>query len=79
MVSETFNYSRIDRQKAKMKRNIEKHFPTVGRHFHRIGMRPKVCPVCLSLFSVHDKFDIFGVFTYTWYLCLSGWLISIVR
>jgi len=42
LVSETFNYSRLDRQKAKMKRNIDKHFPTVGRHFHRIGLRPKV-------------------------------------
>ncbi|XP_059482798.1 phosphatidylinositol 4-kinase type 2-alpha isoform X2 [Neocloeon triangulifer] len=42
LVSETFNYSRIDRQKAKVKRNIDKHFPNVGRHFHRIGLRPKV-------------------------------------
>ncbi|KAF4518427.1 hypothetical protein B566_EDAN002080 [Ephemera danica] len=27
---------------ARMKRNIDKHFPQVGRHFHRIGLRPKV-------------------------------------
>ncbi|XP_047115441.1 phosphatidylinositol 4-kinase type 2-alpha isoform X1 [Schistocerca piceifrons] len=42
LVSETFNYPRIDREKARMKRAIMAQFPNVGRHFNRIGLRPKV-------------------------------------
>ncbi|XP_065352218.1 phosphatidylinositol 4-kinase type 2-alpha isoform X1 [Cloeon dipterum] len=54
LVSETFNYSRIDRQKAKLKRNIDKRFPNVGRHFHRIGLRPKVGSFQLFVDSYKD-------------------------
>lgn len=42
LVSETFNYPRIDREKARVKRAIMEQFPNVGRHFNRIGLRPKV-------------------------------------
>ncbi|XP_021942487.1 phosphatidylinositol 4-kinase type 2-alpha isoform X2 [Zootermopsis nevadensis] len=42
LVSETFNYPRIDREKARVKRAIMDQFPTVGRRFNRIGLRPKV-------------------------------------
>jgi phosphatidylinositol 4-kinase type 2 len=42
LVSETFNYPRIDREKTRVKRVINEQFPIVGRHFNRIGLRPKV-------------------------------------
>jgi len=42
LASETFNYLPIDRQKAKAKRIVSERFPKVGRHFHRIGLPPKV-------------------------------------
>jgi phosphatidylinositol 4-kinase type 2 len=41
LVSETFNYPRIDRQKARMKRAIMEQFPNVGLRFNRIGLPPK--------------------------------------
>ncbi|XP_075737940.1 phosphatidylinositol 4-kinase II alpha isoform X3 [Rhipicephalus microplus] len=42
LVSETFNYSALDRTKARTKKNVTERFPKVGRHFHRIGLPPKV-------------------------------------
>ncbi|XP_076651379.1 phosphatidylinositol 4-kinase type 2-alpha-like [Halictus rubicundus] len=42
LVSKTFNYPRLDRQKARMKQAIMDQFPTVGSHFNRIGLPPKV-------------------------------------
>lgn len=42
LASETFNYSAIDRAKARTKKNVSERFPKVGRHFHRIGLPPKV-------------------------------------
>ncbi|BFZ01304.1 hypothetical protein BsWGS_04342 [Bradybaena similaris] len=39
--SETFNYSAIDRAKARTKRNIYNRMPSVGKHFSRIGLPPK--------------------------------------
>lgn len=42
LASETFNYLRIDREKARAKKMVSEHFPKVGRHFHRIGLPPKV-------------------------------------
>jgi len=42
LVSEVFNYPRLDRQKARMKQAIMDQFPTVGSHFNRIGLPPKV-------------------------------------
>ncbi|KRT81313.1 hypothetical protein AMK59_5896 [Oryctes borbonicus] len=41
LVSDTFNYLRIDRQKARMKRAIMEQFPNVGLRFNRIGLSPK--------------------------------------
>jgi hypothetical protein len=49
LVSETFNYPRLDREKARMKRAIMEQFPNVGRHFNRIGLRPKVISSFLFL------------------------------
>ncbi|KAK7010015.1 phosphatidylinositol 4-kinase type 2-alpha-like isoform X1 [Biomphalaria glabrata] len=42
LASETFNYSAIDRAKARTKRNIYNRVPSVGRHFNRIGLPPKI-------------------------------------
>lgn len=42
LVSQTFHYPRIDRQKARMKRAIMEQFPNVGLRFNRIGLPPKV-------------------------------------
>ncbi|KAH9524972.1 Phosphatidylinositol 4-kinase type 2-alpha [Bulinus truncatus] len=42
LASETFNYSAIDRAKAMTKRNIYNKVPSVGRHFNRIGLPPKI-------------------------------------
>ncbi|KAK8405824.1 hypothetical protein O3P69_001946 [Scylla paramamosain] len=42
LASETFNYTRIDREKSRAKKMVSERFPKVGRHFHRIGLPPKV-------------------------------------
>ncbi|XP_041921263.1 phosphatidylinositol 4-kinase type 2-alpha-like [Alosa pseudoharengus] len=42
LASETFNYSAIDRVKAKGKRLALEKVPKVGQRFHRIGLPPKV-------------------------------------
>lgn len=42
MVSETFNYSAIDRAKSNIKKDVTNRLPNVGRHFNRIGLPPKV-------------------------------------
>lgn len=39
LVSETFNYPRIDRQKAKLKRTIKEHYPSA--RFNRMTLPPK--------------------------------------
>ncbi|XP_048220156.1 phosphatidylinositol 4-kinase type 2-beta isoform X2 [Perognathus longimembris pacificus] len=41
LVSETFNYSAIDRAKSKGKKYALEKVPKVGRKFHRIGLPPK--------------------------------------
>lgn len=41
LVSETFNYPRIVRQKARIKRSIMEQFPNVGVRFNRVGLPPK--------------------------------------
>jgi phosphatidylinositol 4-kinase type 2 len=41
LVSETFNYPRIDREKARYKRVVSERFPFFGRRFNRIGLPPK--------------------------------------
>lgn len=40
MVSETFNYSRIDRQKARIKKTIKERIPAA--RFNRMSLPPKV-------------------------------------
>lgn len=50
LVSETFNYPRIDREKARMKRAIMEQFPNVGLRFNRIGLPPKVSNFTYLLF-----------------------------
>lgn len=42
LLSETFNYSAIDRAKSSTKKNVSEHFPAVGKRFNRIGLPPKV-------------------------------------
>lgn len=42
LVSETFNYSTIDRAKSRGKKYALEKVPKVGRKFHRIGLPPKV-------------------------------------
>ncbi|XP_054262513.1 phosphatidylinositol 4-kinase type 2-alpha isoform X1 [Macrosteles quadrilineatus] len=42
LVSPTFNYPRIARGKSHVKHAINEHFPNVGRHFHRLGLKPKI-------------------------------------
>lgn len=42
LASETFNYSAIDRTKARTKKNIYERVPSLGKRFHRIGLPPKV-------------------------------------
>lgn len=42
LVSETFNYPRIDRGKSHIKQTINDHFPRLGKHFNRLGLEPKV-------------------------------------
>lgn len=40
LISETFNYPRLDRQKAKFKKTIKDHYP--GAKFNRMSLPPKV-------------------------------------
>ncbi|GIY84755.1 phosphatidylinositol 4-kinase type 2-beta [Caerostris darwini] len=42
LVSESFNYSTLDRAKSRTKRNIIEKFPRYRCHFNRIGLPPKV-------------------------------------
>lgn len=42
LASKTFNYTAIDRAKSNTKINVTNHFPSVGRHFNRLGLPPKV-------------------------------------
>lgn len=59
LVSETFNYPRIDRQKAKLKKTIKEHYPSA--RFNRMSLPPKVnsyhpylfCVIVNSAFPSH--------------------------
>lgn len=42
LASETFHYSAIDRAKSRGKKYALEKVPKVGRHFHRVGLPPKV-------------------------------------
>lgn len=39
LISETFNYPRIDRQKARLKKTIKERYPAA--HFNRMSLPPK--------------------------------------
>ena len=58
LVSETFNYSRIDREKSHVKKLVSDHFPSVGRRFHRIGLPPKVFFFSSSFSFFQFSFDV---------------------
>lgn len=62
LVSETFNYPRFDRQKARMKRAIMEQFPNVGLRFNRIGLPPKVSEYVLKNIFTFDKFKFRSTF-----------------
>ncbi|CAB0002127.1 unnamed protein product [Nesidiocoris tenuis] len=42
LVSTTFNYPRIARGTSQVKNAINNKFPKIGKHFNRLGLRPKV-------------------------------------
>lgn len=42
LVSTTFNYPRLARGTSQVKNAINNKFPKIGKHFNRLGLRPKV-------------------------------------
>uniref|UniRef100_A0A914VID1 Phosphatidylinositol 4-kinase type 2 n=2 Tax=Plectus sambesii TaxID=2011161 RepID=A0A914VID1_9BILA len=42
LAAPTFNYSRLDRTKARTKQSIMDRYPHIGRRFNRIGLPPKL-------------------------------------
>ncbi|CAH8556039.1 unnamed protein product [Heterobilharzia americana] len=42
LVSDSFNYSAVDRAKSKTKQHVASRFPEIGRHFNRLGLPPKI-------------------------------------
>ena len=42
LAAESFNYSALDRAKARTKSRVSQHFPQIGRKFNRIGLPFKV-------------------------------------
>lgn len=52
LVSETFNYSAIDRAKSRGKKYALEKVPTVGRKFHRVGLPPKVIHLFIFPFAL---------------------------
>nr|CAH8847580.1 unnamed protein product [Trichobilharzia regenti] len=42
LVSDSFNYSPVDRAKSKTKQHVASRFPEIGRHFNRLGLPPKI-------------------------------------
>lgn len=57
LVSETFNYPRIDRQKAKLKKTIKEHYPSA--RFNRMTLPPKVSLASMKLFIFRKIFLFF--------------------
>lgn len=66
LVSETFNYPKIDRQKAKLKKRIKEHYPEV--RFNRMTLPPKV-----NNTQNLSYFQNFHLFTLLW-LCVADWI-----
>ncbi|KAM7537388.1 hypothetical protein Aperf_G00000079634 [Anoplocephala perfoliata] len=42
LASKTFNYNAAERAASKTKQRVADRFPDLGRHFHRLGLPPKV-------------------------------------
>ena len=72
LASETFNYMRIDREKARAKKVIGEKFPKVGRHFNRMGLPPKVCFCEIINELIRSKYEssslVFTNFFYQYYV-----------
>ena len=86
LASETFNYTAIDRAKSRAKKNIHEKIPEIGRHFHRIGLRPKVCNLsilqhrcrqkrimCVYWFAVRIPADVRSRLQRSWLLVAALW------
>ncbi|THD28724.1 Phosphatidylinositol 4-kinase type-ii [Fasciola hepatica] len=54
LVSESFNYSAVDRAKSRTKQHVASRFPELGRHFHRLGLPPKIGSFQLFVDSCRD-------------------------
>ncbi|CAL8087390.1 unnamed protein product [Calicophoron daubneyi] len=54
LTSDTFNYSAVDRAKARTKQHVASRFPEIGRHFHRLGLPPKIGSFQLFVDSCHS-------------------------
>ncbi|CAH8482134.1 unnamed protein product [Dicrocoelium dendriticum] len=54
LVSESFNYSAVDRAKTRTKQHFATRFPEIGRHFHRLGLPPKIGSLQLFVSSCHE-------------------------
>ncbi|KAJ8000499.1 hypothetical protein DPEC_G00180760 [Dallia pectoralis] len=54
LVSETFHYSAIDRAKSRGKKYALEKVPKVGRHFHRVGLPPKVGSFQMFVDGYHE-------------------------
>lgn len=54
IASDSFNYLKIDREKSRVKKIVSDRFPQVGRHFSRIGLKPKVGSLQMFVESYKD-------------------------
>lgn len=57
LVSETFNYSPIDRTKSRAKRVITRRFPRVSKRFNRIGLPPKIGSLQMFVKNYRDAWE----------------------
>ncbi|XP_015793857.1 phosphatidylinositol 4-kinase type 2-alpha [Tetranychus urticae] len=54
LASKTFNYTAIDRAKARTKQNLSERYPNLGRRFNRIGLPTKVGSFQLYVHGYED-------------------------
>ncbi|VDL90985.1 unnamed protein product [Schistocephalus solidus] len=63
LASTTFNYRAVDRAAARTKQHVAERFPDIGRHFHRLGLPPKVgsfqlfVPGCQDAYYWLNRFE----------------------
>ncbi|KAL3313917.1 Phosphatidylinositol 4-kinase type 2-beta [Cichlidogyrus casuarinus] len=62
LVSETFNYTAVDKAKSRTKQTVAMHFPEIGRHFHRLGLPPKAGSFQLFMDGCRDAENWLRVF-----------------